>query len=218
MFDLSSAVVRIAIMAVPFLLAVTCHELAHGLAAYWFGDPTAKNAGRLTFNPIRHLDPMGTFVFLLTSLTSGFIIGWAKPVPINPRYFKDVRKGIIVVSAAGAAMNFLLAGLMYAAFVLMLSYPPMRGGVGEFFFVPMVNIFRYGVLINVILGVFNLLPIPPLDGSKILAEILPHNLAYKYLQLERYGFIILIVLVMSGALRFVFAPVLSVLAPLLHLI
>ncbi|NJB67736.1 Zn-dependent protease [Desulfobaculum xiamenense] len=209
---------RIAILAVPFLLAVTCHEVAHGLAAYWYGDPTAKFAGRLTFNPIRHMDPMGTLVFLLTALTSGFIIGWAKPVPINPRNFRDIRKGIIVVSAAGAAMNFLLAVALYAVFALMLAFPPAPGGMGEFFFVPLVNIVRYGVLINVILGVFNLLPIPPLDGSKILAELLPPRLAYKYMQLERYGFIILLVLVMTGMLRFVFAPVLSVLAPLLHMI
>ncbi|MFK4766012.1 site-2 protease family protein [Desulfobaculum sp. SPO524] len=218
MFDISHAIVRIAIMAVPFLLAVTLHEVAHGAAAYWYGDPTARNAGRLTLNPIRHLDPIGTLVFVLTAMTSGFIIGWAKPVPINPRYFRNVRQGIIVTSAAGAAANFVLAGLMYAGFALMLNYPPAASEMASFFYPPLVNILRFGVLINVILGVFNLLPIPPLDGSKILAELLPHNVAYKYMQLERYGFIILLLLIMSGGLRLVFAPVLSLIAPLLHLI
>lgn len=218
MFDVSEAVVRIAIMAVPFLLAVTCHELAHGLAAYWFGDPTARNAGRLTLNPLPHMDPLGTIVFLITSLTGGFVIGWAKPVPTNPRYFRNIKKGILVVSAAGALMNFLLAGLMFAGFQLMLNNLPAPGSSAEFFFVPVLNILRYGVWINVILGFFNLLPIPPLDGSKILAELLPPKLAFKYLQLERYGFIIIVVLMMTGAFRLIFSPVFSVLAPLLYLI
>ena len=207
MFDISESVIRISIMAVPFMLAVTCHEVAHGLTSYWFGDPTAKMAGRLTLNPIKHLDPMGTLVFLLTAFTGGFIIGWAKPVPINPRYYKNPRKGIIVVSAAGAATNFILAALFLGGYRLLGTHPPLADSILAYAFKPAFLICQFAVVINVILGVFNLLPIPPLDGSKILAELLPPNLAYKYLSIERYGFIFLIVLIMTGALRFIFEPV-----------
>lgn len=207
MFDISASIIRISTMAVPFMLAVTCHEVAHGLVSYWFGDPTAKMMGRLTLNPIKHLDPMGSLVFILTAMTGGFIIGWAKPVPINPRYYKNARLGIIVVSAAGALVNFMLAGLFLAAYKFMQANPPLVQSQMAYFFEPLFIVCQYGVVINVILGVFNLLPIPPLDGSKILAELLPADLAFKYLQIERYGFIILIVLVMSGGLRFVFNPI-----------
>lgn len=215
MFDISESVIRISIMAVPFLLAVTVHEVAHGLTSYWFGDPTAKLMGRLTLNPIKHLDPMGTMVFLITALTGGFIIGWAKPVPVDPRYYKkNIRLAIIVVSAAGAVVNFAMAGLFLVAYKFMQANPPLAGEV-PFFFEPVYLICQFGVVINVILGVFNLLPIPPLDGSKILAELLPPDLAFKYLQLERYGFIILIVLVMTGGLRFVFGPIWQLLMAIL---
>jgi len=215
MFDISESIIRISIMAVPFLLAVTVHEVAHGLTSYWFGDPTAKIMGRLTLNPIKHLDPMGTLVFLITALTGGFIIGWAKPVPVNPRYYKNnIRLAIIVVSAAGAVVNFLMAGLFLAAYKFMQAHPPLASEV-PFFFEPLYLICQFGVVINVIIGVFNLLPIPPLDGSKILAELLPPDLAFKYLQLERYGFILLLVLVMTGALRFVFNPIWQLLMAIL---
>lgn len=215
MLDISESVIRISIMAVPFLMAVTCHEVAHGLASYYFGDPTAKYAGRLTLNPIKHLDPMGTMVFALTAFTGGFVIGWAKPVPINPRYYRNPRTATIVVAAAGAATNFALAALCLVGYRFLATAPPDPGSTMAFFYEPMYLIFQFGVVINVILGVFNLLPIPPLDGSKILAELLPHDLAYKYLSIERYGFLILIVLVMSGGLRFVFEPVWAVLQMIL---
>lgn len=207
MFDISESVIRITIMAVPFLLAVTCHEVAHGLVSYWFGDPTAKMAGRLTLNPVKHLDPMGTLVFIMTATMGGFIIGWAKPVPIDPRYYKNPRQGIIAVSAAGAATNFVLAALFLAAFRFVAANPPAAEGLLASAYEPVYLITQFGVVINVVLGVFNLLPIPPLDGSKILAELLPRQWAYQYLRLERYGFIILIVLIATGGLRFVFAPV-----------
>jgi len=207
MFEFAESIQRIAIMAVPFLLAVTCHEVAHGLAAWWYGDPTAKLAGRLTLNPLPHLDPMGTMVFILTAMTGGFIIGWAKPVPVNPRHFRNVRQGLIVVSAAGAAANVVLAVLFLGAFSLLRANVPAPGSLLAPYFEPMYLIAQFGVVINVILAVFNLLPIPPLDGSKILAELLPHNWAWRYMQLERYGMIIVVLLVVSGALRFVFRPI-----------
>ncbi|MCK9239116.1 site-2 protease family protein [Desulfocurvus sp.] len=207
MFEFAEQIQRIAVMAVPFLLAVTCHELAHGLAALWYGDPTAKQAGRLTLNPLPHLDPMGTLVFVITAMTGGFIIGWAKPVPVNPRHFRNVRQGLIVVSAAGAAANALLAVLFLAAFSLLRNNIPAPGSFLEPYFDPLYLIAQFGVVINVVLAVFNLLPIPPLDGSKILAELLPPAWAWKYMQLERYGLIIIVLLVVTGALRFVFQPV-----------
>lgn len=207
MFEFAESIQRIAIMAVPFLLAVTCHEVAHGLAAWWYGDPTAKLAGRLTLNPLPHLDPMGTLVFIITAMTGGFIIGWAKPVPVNPRHFRNVRQGLIVVSAAGAAANVLLAVAFLAALSLLRANIPAPGSPLAPYFEPMYLIAQFGVIINVVLAVFNLLPIPPLDGSKILAELLPHNWAWRYMQLERYGMIIIVLLVVSGALRFVFQPI-----------
>jgi len=207
MIDFTHSVLRISIMAVPFMLAVICHEVAHGLAALWYGDPTAKLAGRLTLNPLKHLDPMGSLVFLITALTGGFIIGWAKPVPINPRYFRKQREGMIVVSAAGAAANVVLVALFYMAFSFLRSHVPAPESLWAQTYEPLYLITQFGVVINVILAAFNLLPVPPLDGSKILAVLLPRNLAYKYLSIERYGLIIIVLLVATGALRFVFEPI-----------
>jgi Zn-dependent protease len=207
MFEFAESIQRVAIMAVPFLLAVTCHEVAHGLAALWFGDQTARMAGRLTLNPLPHMDPMGTLVFLVTALTGGFIIGWAKPVPVNPGRFRNVRQGLIVVSAAGAAANVLLAVAFLGLFILLRDSYPAPGSLLAPYYEPLYLIAQFGVVINVVLAVFNLLPIPPLDGSKILAELLPYSWAQQYMRLERYGLIIIVLLVVSGGLRFVFQPI-----------
>jgi Zn-dependent protease len=192
--SLTQIIQQIAIYAVPLFLGIICHEVAHGYVSYLLGDPTAKNAGRLTLNPLKHLDLVGTLVFLITRM-----IGWAKPVPINPSYYQNPRKGIVLVSIAGPATNFVLAALFYflyrgLAAVIMTSDPQLAGYV----IYPIVNIAAAGTIINIILGIFNLLPIPPLDGSKVLAVILPPRMAAKYMKLERYGFIILILLVMTG--------------------
>lgn len=213
--DLSQSLVRIAIFAAPLLLGVVCHEVAHGFAAYLYGDTTARDAGRLTLNPIPHLDTAGTMVFLLTSFFGNFVIGWAKPVPINPVRFNKVREGVIVVSAAGAIANFTLAALFYIAFSLASNMAAGQGVLLDYLQAPLLNIFAAGVLVNAILGVFNLIPLPPLDGSKILAAILPPKLARPYLQLERYGMLILLLLLFTGALRIVFAPVLNLVYGLL---
>lgn len=194
-FDLAQKIQEISILAVPLLLALCCHEVAHGLVAWKLGDPTAKQQGRLTLNPIRHLDPIGTIAFFLIS------IGWARPVPVDSRYFKSPRQGMMLVALAGPGANFLLAVLFALAFNsiggIEVSDPD---GLLVRVLVPALLICKAGVFVNLILGVFNLLPIPPLDGSSILAYFLPPRLAYSYMQLQRYGFFILIGLVLLGNL------------------
>lgn len=191
--SVSDQIVRISILAVPLLLGLTCHELAHGVVALALGDPTAKLAGRLTMNPLRHLDPMGAIAFLLAN------IGWAKPVPVNSSYFKRPRQGMMLVALAGPGANFLLAALFAGAFHLLLplalAHPELRSLLP-----PLLLISQAGVVVNLMLAFFNLLPIPPLDGSNILAWFLPGRLAYSYLALGRYGFLLLLGLLIASQL------------------
>lgn len=206
--DIAAALERIVLFIVPLMLGVVCHEVAHGYVAYLQGDATAKNAGRLTLNPIKHLDPMGSLVFVLTALTGAFVIGWAKPVPVNPGYFRSVRRGMALVSVAGPATNLLLAGLFAALWHASIPLIQASGGpMLQNVLIPLNKIFEAGVVVNLILAFFNLLPVPPLDGSKIIASILPASLANQYLSIERYGFIILIVLLFTGVLGKVLLPV-----------
>lgn len=206
--DLSQSLLKIAVLAVPFLLAVICHEVAHGLAALAFGDTTARDAGRLTMNPVRHLDKAGTLVFVLTSLFTPFVFGWAKPVPITPHRFRHFRAGMLVVSAAGAAANFLLAALLYPLYLYLGSLPVEESGLFSFFHEWLFTLAMYGVAVNIIIGAFNLLPIPPLDGSNIVAALLPRSWAARYARLGRWGMAILILLLASGAFGTLFRPLL----------
>ncbi|MBU1042306.1 MAG: site-2 protease family protein [Proteobacteria bacterium] len=191
--SVSDQIVRISILAVPLLLGLTCHELAHGLVALSLGDPTAKLAGRLTMNPIRHLDPMGAIAFILAN------IGWAKPVPVNPMYFKRPMRDMMLVSLAGPGANFLLALLFAGLFHVLLPQAITRPELASVLH-PLVLIGQAGVVVNLMLAFFNLLPIPPLDGSNILAWLLPDNLAYKFLSLGRYGFMLLLGLLIISQL------------------
>lgn len=205
MFDFGQIIQELALVAVPLLLGITCHEVAHGYMAYRFGDPTAKNAGRLTLNPLKHLDPMGTLVLVLTRM-----IGWAKPVPINPAYFQNPRQGIFWVSLAGPLANFSLAVGFYLIFnILSAIQPSIAGGYADSLISPAILISFYGIIINIILGIFNLFPIPPLDGSKMLAVLLPGRLAGQYMRVEKYGFIILILLILTGTLSKIFSRVIN---------
>lgn len=174
------------------LLAITFHEYAHGRMAYHFGDPTAKRMGRLSLNPIRHLDPIGTIALLI------FGFGWAKPVPINPYNFRDYRSGMLWVSFAGPLANFILA----LAALFLLYIPAMAG----FLWTPYLQFMRTLAVFNVLLGVFNLIPIPPLDGSKILTSLAPDNIASFFRQIEPYAPIILMVLIFSGAIGRIIVP------------
>jgi Zn-dependent protease len=163
------------LVAVPLLYSIIFHELAHGWVAYKLGDPTAKNAGRLTLNPLSHLDPIGTLMLLFV----GF--GWAKPVPIDMRYIRT-RSGLVMVSAAGIVANMILAFI--SVFLLKLLAPGSSSSLGLLLY--------YMIQINIMLAAFNLIPIPPLDGSKILMGVLSHRAQYALARLEPYGFFIII--------------------------
>lgn len=177
------------------LIALTFHEAAHGYVAYRLGDPTARAHGRLSLNPLAHLDPLG----LLSLWLVGF--GWAKPVPVNPYYFRgDRSRGMFLVGLAGPVSNFLLAFLFLLLFA---AVPAIRS-------VPHLGIIIYTTYVyNLLLGVFNLLPVPPLDGSKVLAYFLPRQAMHTFSQLERYGPLLLVLLIFSGTLWRVLNPFLN---------
>ena len=201
---------QISIMLVPVLIAVTFHELAHGWVAYKLGDPTAKDAGRLTLNPLKHLDLLGTIVFFVTRM-----IGWAKPVPVNPYNFKNPKAGMAWVAVAGPAMNILLAICFAILLKLLLVIPLTRDSLLFSVLMPLALMFKVGIIINIGLAVFNIIPIPPLDGSKILEGLLPTEAAVQYARLERYGMIILVILIFTHVVDYVVFPVISGITALL---
>ncbi len=198
-------ILQLIILAPPILLALTVHEFAHGYVAFRLGDPTAQAMGRLTLNPLKHLDPLGTLAFFIIK------IGWAKPVPVNPAYFRNPRKDMLWVALAGPAVNLILAVISALAVKVVwfiaanIPYSPMA----EAILVPLNQVLMASVWINLVLCIFNFLPIPPLDGSRILAGILPPHLARWYASVERYGFIIILVLAFSGLLSKMIMPVIS---------
>ncbi len=206
--DFSASLARLAQYFLPLLLGLTCHEVAHGWIASRLGDPTARNLGRLTFNPGKHLDPLGSFVFIMTSLLGGFVIGWAKPVPVDPRYFKNPRNGMMWVSLAGPGANLVLAVLFSLLLrLIVFVFQGQEGGYIDTIVYPLALIAKAGVDVNIMLAIFNLLPMPPLDGSKVVANLLPFQAAYKYLSFgERYGFFLILLLLATGLLTYVIVP------------
>jgi Zn-dependent protease len=202
---MNNFITQLIILAPPLLLALTVHEFAHGYVAYRLGDPTAKSLGRLTLNPLKHLDPIGTIAFFFIKF------GWAKPVPVNPAYFKNPKKDMLWVALAGPATNLGLAVIsaIVTKFIWALASMLPYSALAEAILVPLNGMLIASVWINLVLCIFNFLPIPPLDGSRILTGILPNDLARSYLQVERYGFIIILVLAFSGVLSKVILPVIS---------
>lgn len=197
---------KMALFLPPILLAVTVHESAHGLMAYKLGDPTAKMAGRLTLNPLKHLDFLGTLVFFLTQA-----IGWAKPVPIDPRYFKRPGRDMMLVALAGPVSNLLTAGLSVFFVRLIAPLLLMKLPGLQLLWEPLFYMAFLSVQLNIALAVFNLIPIPPLDGSKVLAGLLPYRLAVQYQRLEPFGFLLLLLLIFTGSIERFFLPIVRLL-------
>lgn len=194
-----SDILLILIWVIPTLFAITVHEVAHGWIAYQLGDGSAKMMGRLTLNPIKHVDPIGTVAVpaLLWFLSAGFIFGWAKPVPVNQAALRRPKQDMLWVALAGPGVNFLMAGFWLV--VIMLAH-----SLGNNFLLLMGGA---GLFVNILLAIFNLLPIPPLDGGRVLSALLPRQLAWQYDRLEPYGLFILVGLLYLGIFQQVVWPI-----------
>ncbi len=192
MFDLTSKIQELAVTIPVFLLALTIHEYAHGWVANRLGDPTARLQGRLSLNPLAHLDPIGTIAIVLI----GF--GWARPVPVDARHFRNPQRDMMAVALAGPLSNLLMAAL--AAFCYRMLPWEVLGFSWAWLIIPIRVMLRTGVWVNVLLAVFNILPIPPLDGSRVVTGLLPLRQAITFSRLEPYGFLIIFVLFFSGVM------------------
>ncbi len=211
MFDLAGKIQQLAISIPVFLLALTIHEFAHGWVANRLGDPTARLQGRLTLNPLAHLDPIGTLAIVLINF------GWARPVPVDYRYLRNPRRDMMIIAAAGPVSNLLLA--LGCAFVYRWIPWGIVGADWAWLIIPFRMMLGTGVVVNVILAIFNLLPIPPLDGSRVVSGLLPLRQALSFNRLEPYGFLIIFLLFFSGIMSPVFGvAVHTVAAALFHLV
>jgi len=195
----------VAVAAVPLLFAITLHEVAHGWIARQLGDPTAMMLGRLTVNPIKHIDPVGTVaVPLLLLVTSGFVFGWAKPVPVTWENLKNPKRDMALVAAAGPGANLVMA--VFWALIVKLGLT--LGNAFPSFLEPLLLMGQYGILVNLMLMVLNLLPVPPLDGSRVVSAFLPGPWAYQYSRMEMYGLVIILLLLVTGMLgQLIWPPV-----------
>ncbi len=212
MDNILTIIMQIAVL----VFAVVVHEVSHGYVSYLLGDPTAKEQGRLTFNPLSHLDPFMSVILPAFLIFSGspFVIGGAKPVPVNPLFYKNHKRDLMLVSIAGPGSNFLLAaitvGLLAAA--VRIPFIDIQKMPGLFLFI------KYMIIINVILCVFNLIPVPPLDGSKIVMALLPDDMAMKYESISPFGIFIIIGLLMLNILDLIFRPVFIFLQYVINLV
>jgi len=204
--SLAHQLIPLILMAPPLLLALTFHEFAHGYIAWRLGDPTAAREGRLSMNPLRHLDPLGTLAFFLIKF------GWAKPVPVNASYFRDPKQGMLFVALAGPVSNLLLAVVSAVAVKLLAPLAVTLHGLGlaDSVMLPLLIMLVDSVWINLLLCIFNLIPVPPLDGGRILAGFLPDRLAYSFQRFEQLGIVAILVLSLTGALGKIIVPVVQV--------
>lgn len=196
---------KIVVWVIPVIFAITVHEVAHGWVAKYYGDNTAWMLGRLTLNPIKHIDPIGTILVpgLMLAFT-GFVFGWAKPVPVNPRNLHNPKHDMAIVALAGPLANMLMATgwALFARLGILINSTEIS--------LPMIYVGIAGIMINLILGLLNLLPIPPLDGSRILSWALPGRWSYYYNQFEQYGFYLLVILLMTNSLGAILGYPLSI--------
>ncbi len=204
---------KLSIMLVPALMAITCHEVSHGFVADKFGDNTARYMGRLTLNPLKHLDIFGTLMVFIIG------IGWAKPVPVNFNNLRHPKRDMIWVGAAGPVTNFILASLSALALrgLGAVAEPSAHVGSLQVFVEPVALMLAFSVYINLLLAIFNLIPVPPLDGGRVAVGLLPYRLATAYARVERYGMLIIIALIflpdvlhIPSIFQYVISPILSV--------
>jgi Zn-dependent protease len=208
------------IQFVVLLLSLSVHESAHAWTADTLGDPTARYLGRVSLNPMVHADPFGTILFPIIGLFSGLMFGWAKPVPVNLARLKNPTRDHMLVAAAGPASNFMIAGLLFIVLMILKSVSSQGAFVlhqvaawdlsgGNPVLVPLTAIAYHGIIINLVLGVFNLIPVAPLDGAAVLSAFLPRSLASVFDEMQNYGFVLLIVLLVSGVPAMLYTPVIS---------
>ena len=216
--NIEQIVQLVALYAIPGIFAITLHEAAHGYAARQFGDPTAYQAGRISLNPIRHIDPVGTLLIpavVLFASSGNFAFGWAKPVPVDFSRLRNPKRNMMWVAAAGPGANLFMAILWTLLFKILAGIP------ANYFTEPALLMAKGGIIINIVLMVLNLMPLPPLDGGRIAVSLLPHRIAYQFARLEPYGMIILMVLLFTGLLGAVMMPAInfsiSILATLFRL-
>ena len=203
----------IALAAIPVLFAITLHEAAHGYVARHFGDMTAYQQGRISLNPLRHIDPVGTILFpLLTMWLGGILFGWAKPVPVNFAALRRPKQDMLWVAVAGPASNLVMA-LGWALLYKMAWLNP-----DNYFAEPLLGMAGIGIKINIVLMVLNLLPLPPLDGGRVAVSMLPHRQAYQLSRIEPYGMFILIFLAITPVLGWILMPLVSLMYQLLSLL
>jgi Zn-dependent protease len=207
--DPASVIQKLLILAPPILIAITFHEVSHGYVAYKLGDPTAKFMGRLTLNPLASIDLFGTILLpIMTYLLTGFVFGYAKPVPINPMNFKNPRKGMALSALAGPVTNIVLAVMSFILlkFMIMPLTTVSSDAISNTILRPLMMILEASTEINVILAVINMIPIPPLDGGRVLVGLLPHKQAMSFSKIERFGFIIILLLFYSGIANYFIRP------------
>jgi Zn-dependent protease len=221
--DFSSIARQIIVSAFPILIAIVFHELSHGFAANKLGDPTAKMMGRLTLNPIAHIDPIGTILMplMLIIFTNGqFVFGYAKPVPINPMNFKNPRRDMAISASAGPITNIILSilSILILKFIMAPLSFLLPESISSAIMTPLIMIFQSSVVVNIVLAVFNMIPIPPLDGGRVLMGFLPYKQAVTFGKIEPFGFIIVIFLIATGIANYFVIPIVNLFLSVLQLI